>query len=116
MNRPDPVMFTRWSYYLALTTSGLLLLTIALSFVPLEAIRTLPRLTVALALITSAVGTFMAWAARKDFATNPGPDDVMSMLNVAWRLNRLSLILIAILAVLALVFALVQNFMASQTL
>jgi hypothetical protein len=100
MNRPDPILFAKGSYYLGFATSGLLLVTIVLMLVRATGVA---GVLVWLTVLTSAVGTFMAWAARKDFQTAPPPPDVQGMVNLGWRINRLALILIVLMIVIGLI-------------
>ncbi len=99
LTRPDPVLFAKASYYLGFATSGLLLLTLVLMF---TRATTAAGLVLWLTLLTSAVGTFTAWAARRDFQTSPPSDAIRGMANLGWRINRLALILIVIMAVMSL--------------
>src|SRR5574340_494575 len=99
-NRPDATLFARGSYYLALATSGIILLVLILTVLRQSG---LGGLLVWLAIMTSAVGTFMAWTARKEFKVTPPPDDIQGMANLGWRINRLSLILLGVLMLFQLV-------------
>src|SRR5688572_7329309 len=92
----------QWSYYLAYASSGILMLAFIFSLlrVPLTPI-------VWLALITSAVGTFMAWTARREFKARPGPADSVKMARMAWRVNLGALIVMLIAVVLVVILQLV---------
>jgi hypothetical protein len=96
--RPDAVTLAQWSYYLAYASSGILLFGFFLLLLrsPLTAI-------VWLVLITSAMGTFMAWAARQEFKGKPGPEDSVAMAYSAFRINLGTLIGMLILVVLVIV-------------
>jgi hypothetical protein len=88
-NRPDPVQFARISYYLAIATATILGLTVLLGM-----LRIGMTWIVWIALITSAVGAFLAWAARSDFKVTPGPTQAVKMARSAWRVNFYALLLL----------------------
>lgn len=97
-NRPDPVMFAKLSYYLALASSGILLVSVVLALVRISAG---PFLW--LALPTSAAGTFLAWAARSDFRARPGPDEAAQQARTGWRVNLLALIVMLLMVVVVII-------------
>lgn len=101
-SRPDPVQFARISYAMGFVTSGILALAFILGMVGLGL-----GWIVWLALISSAAGTFMAWAARRDFKTQPAPPEIERNLKVAWRVNLGSLILMFLVLILYLIIRLV---------
>lgn len=102
MNRPDAAQFAKWSYYLSFATSGIMLLGLLLGFA-----RTPLAGVIWLSFVTSAVGAFMAWAAKNEFKTKPPSDDVMMMAKRGWRVNIVGFgIMIAFLVVL-LIFQLI---------
>ncbi len=102
MQRPDPALFARLSYYLGIASSAILLIGLIGGY-----LRSAVGSIVWLALITSGGGAFMAWAARKDFQAQPGEPEVVRMANIGWRVNRLALILLLALLALAIVVRLV---------
>lgn len=101
-SRPDPVQFARLSYAMGFVTSGILALAFILGMVGVGL-----GWIVWLALVSSAAGTFMAWAARRDFKTQPPPPEIERTLKVAWRVNLGSLILMFIVLILYLIIRLV---------
>jgi hypothetical protein len=106
-SRPDAVQFARWSYYLSYVTSGILLLAFILNMArtPLGAI-------VWLAFVTSAVGAFMGWAARRDFKVRPADQKVMQMAKQGFRTNVLGFICLIIMFV---IFLIIRGMMSQGT-
>jgi hypothetical protein len=103
MRRPSPAAFARYSYILAFVSSGVVTLAIILSMLksPLVYI-------VWLALLTSAIGTFLSSAARSDFKHKQRSvtEEAKHQANVGFRVNLAFLILLLILALIAIVGAL----------
>jgi hypothetical protein len=99
MRRPDPADFALYSYTLAFVSSGILTLTFILGLLrsPLVQIMWL-------ALLTSAVGTFLGSAARSDFKhrSRSVTEDVEHKANVGFRVNLGFLIVLLILALVAI--------------
>jgi hypothetical protein len=102
MNRPDPVTFAKYSYILAFVSSGILTVTIILGLIPGDAIAPL-RQVMWLALFTSAVGTFLGYAARSDFKRNPVGDDLMRKAGVGFRINLIAFVVMLLVAIIAIV-------------
>lgn len=95
--RPDPELFANISFYLGLASSGIILLALILGFLRLPG-----SIIIWLALITSAVGMFAAWAARQDFKKSGGSEEAVQRAEMGWRFNRLSLIAMLIFLVMVL--------------
>jgi hypothetical protein len=93
--------FAQWSYYLGYASSGIMLLSFILGMAsPLIAN------ILWLALITSAIGTFMAWVARSELKTAPASDNVMQMAKVGWRVNLMALIVMLLLVIMNVILRL----------
>lgn len=105
MNRPDPVSFAEASYVLAFVSSGILALTLLLGILPFQALRSFQHI-LWFALFTSAIGTFLGFAARRDFEQEPASEEIMNKAKIGFRTNRAILILMAIIALIAIVGAL----------
>jgi uncharacterized Tic20 family protein len=101
-NRPNPYTFAEFSYTLAFASAIILLVSVVLGFRLFDAIGFL-RNIVWLALFTSAVGTFLAWAARSDFKRHPAPADIDRKARAAFRINLITLILMLLLLVITIV-------------
>ncbi len=100
-NRPDPALFARLSFYLGYASSGIIFLSLVLVL-----LRSSASQIMWLALITSAAGTFMAWAARTDFREAPGTEEAARMAQIGWRVNLIALSLMALLLLLTIVLRL----------
>ena len=97
--RPDPELFATISYYLGFASSGIILLSLILGFLRLPGV-----FIIWLALITSSVGMFAAWAARQDFAKSGGSEEAIGRAEMGWRYNRISLIgMLAFLVIVLLI-------------
>jgi len=106
-NRPDPETFARYSYNLAYVSSGIILLAIIVSLIPLPIAATLANV-IWLALISGVAGTFMGFAANSDFKRYPGSEEGIHAARVGFRLNLFATIVvtgIALIGVLAQVIA-----------
>lgn len=106
MNRPDAALLAKWSYYLSYGTSGLLLLGFLLGFArsPLSAILWL-------AFLTSAVGSFMAWAAKGELKRQKSSDAAsLKWAKQGWRVNFSGFMML----ILLLVFIIVLRVVLSQ--
>ncbi len=100
-NRPDPVLFARYSYYLAFASAAILLIAFIISVASHVVQSDLPGIlihVVWLALITGGVGTFLAYAARSDFKRNPGPAEAVIQARIGWRVNLGALAVLAVSA------------------
>lgn len=102
--RPDPATFAEASYILAIASVLILLLSYVLSWI--SAVGFLSRI-VWLALITSAVGAFLAYAARQDFKHIDAPEADIKRARAGWRVNLAVLVLMLVLALIAIVAALI---------
>ena len=98
-NRPDPETFARYSYLLAYISSGIILLALIISFIPLP-IATVLSNVIWLALITGIAGTFMGFAANSDFKRFPGTPEAVHAARVGMRLNLFASIVIAVFALI----------------
>jgi hypothetical protein len=101
-NRPNPYTFAEFSYMLAFASAIILLVAFVLGFRIFDAIGFL-RNIVWLSLVTSAVGLFLAWAARSDFRRHPAPPDIDRKARVAFRINLVTLVLMLILLMITIV-------------
>ncbi len=103
-NRPDPVVFARYSYILAFVSAGIIFVTLLL-YVPVlpEDLRRVLVNIVWLALITGGVGTFMAYAARSDFRRNPGPLSAINQARIGFRVNLGALSVTLVWAVMVII-------------
>nr|MBN1229669.1 hypothetical protein [Anaerolineae bacterium] len=106
--RPDPAMFVEISYYLAFASTGILLMTFILGVLRIEALRPLGQL-IWLALITSAVGTFLAFAARSEYKKAEPTDEEAYKLRIGLRVNLATLAFMIIFALFVIVVALLPT-------
>lgn len=101
MNRPDPHSFAIYGYYMAFVTA--IIVTLALVFGFIHPLRMLSNV-IWLALITSAMGTFMAYAARRDFTRIKQVDpEIERKARVAWRINLMMLVLMVFISIFTIV-------------
>jgi hypothetical protein len=96
MRRPDPADFALYSYTLAFASSGIVTLAIILSMLKSPLVQILW-----LALLTSAVGTFLGSAARSDFKQRSASEEAKHQANVGFRVNLGVLIVMLIMALIA---------------
>ena len=99
MERPDPFTFAEYSYILAFISSGILSLTLLLGLPLFRAVSQLNQI-MWFAMFTSAVGTFLAYAARNDFKRQPAPEDVIKKAKIGLRIHAGILILMTVLALI----------------
>jgi len=106
-NRPDPVLFAKYSYYLAVASAVILFFgfLFQLPFIPREIGGVLINVSW-LALLTGGVGAFMAYAARADFRRNPGPEEAVRQARVGWRVNLGALAVMAVTAAFIVILSL----------
>ena len=97
--RPDPATLAEASYILAIASVLILLLAYVLSWS--GAVGFLSRI-VWLALITSAAGAFLAYAARKDYERIDAPEADVKRARAGWRVNLAVLVLMLVLAAIAI--------------
>ncbi|HOA23910.1 MAG TPA: hypothetical protein PK801_14935 [Aggregatilineales bacterium] len=98
---PSPARLADISYYLALVSAGILLVYSAIGLAGLHVRALTPFVWVAL--ITSAAGAFLAFAARSDLTTADLDDRAVRRARTGWWLN---LAAFAVMVVFALLFAL----------
>ena len=98
-NRPDPIRFAKYSYYMAFVSAVILLLAFILSmpFFRSELTEALINI-VWLALISGGIGTFLAFAARSDFKRSPGSAEAVRHARVGWRVNIGALFVVLVTA------------------
>ncbi len=101
-NRPEPSVFAQGSYILAFVSAFILLASFFLGFRIFDSVRFL-RQIVWLALITSGIGSFLAYAARSDFKRRGGSDELQRRARIGWRINLATFVLLVILAVIQIV-------------
>lgn len=102
MNRPDPVTFAEGSYILAFASAFIIMLALILGLHAFDSLAML-RQIVWLALVTSAVGVFLSYAARQDFKRYSGPEDAIRKARVGWRVNLAVLIFMLIITLVAII-------------
>ena len=102
MNRPDPVTFAEGSYILAFASAFIIMLAFILSLHAFDSMAVL-RHIVWLALITSAVGVFLGFAARQDFKRYSGPEDAIRKARVGWRVNLAVLVFMLVITFIAII-------------
>lgn len=107
-NRPDPETFARYSYLLAYVSSGIILLSLIISIIPL-AIATVLSNVIWLALISGIAGTFLGFAANSDFKRYPGSPEAVHAARVGFRLNLFATIVIMLFAVIGVAARLMQQ-------
>jgi hypothetical protein len=107
-NRPDPEMFARYSYYLAFASAFILLVAFLVSFLPAPISAILVNV-VWLALITAIVGTFLGFAATRDFKRTPGSDQSMREARVGFRINLIAGTVMILIAVLAIIIRVITS-------
>lgn len=100
-NRPDPETFARYSYLLAYVSSGIILLALVISVIPLPIAAVLSNV-IWLALISGIAGTFMGFAANNDFKRYPGPPEAVHAAKTGMRLNLFATIVIVAIALIGL--------------
>jgi len=98
-NRPDPETFARYSYLLAYVSSGIILLALVISVIPLPIAAALSNV-IWLALITGIAGSFMGFAATSDFKRYPGTPEAVHAARVGMRLNLFATIVITVFALI----------------
>lgn len=103
-NRPDPRGMIQLSYILAFVSALILLASYALAWVLRGTdIGTYVGQIIWLALITSAIGTFLAFAARSDLRGQELPPDLARRLRVGLRVNLAALILMLLWTALIII-------------
>lgn len=105
--RPSPVLFANLSYYLALVSVGILLLYSVLGLTGLRVQALTPFIWVVL--ITSAVGAFLAFAARSALPHTDATNRVMRRARTGWRVNLSAFVLMLLFALLFVMTALVPG-------
>ena len=101
-NRPDPSLFAQGSFYLAIASSGILLVSFVFGLLRLGL-----SAIVWLAVITSGVGLFLGWASRSDFKKNPGTPEMMQMADTGWRINLWALIILMVIMLIVIILRVV---------
>jgi hypothetical protein len=100
-NRPDPETFARYSYNLAYVSSGIILLAIIVSLIPLPIAAVLSNV-IWFALISGVAGTFMGFAANSDFKRYPGSAEGVHAAKMGLRLNLFTTIVVLSIALVGL--------------
>lgn len=104
-NRSNSDMFAEMSYYLAIASTLIMVLTFVIGMTRIEALAPLRNL-IWLVLITSGVGVFMALAARSDFRRNPPPEELVRFQKVGLRVNVAALVFMLLLSAIVIAIAL----------
>ena len=107
-NRPDPVMFARYSYYLAFVSASIMLATFLISFVRLPIASVLVNI-VWLVLVTGIVGAFMGFAANRDFKRKPGSAQAMREAGIGFRVNLGATIVTVLFAIFAIIIRILST-------
>ena len=98
-NRPDPIRFAKYSYYMAFASALILLVAFIFSLPFLRSDLSSALINIVwLALITGGIGTFLAYAARADFKRAPGPAEAVRHARVGWRVNLGALFVVLVTA------------------
>ncbi len=97
-NTSRPGQFATYSYYLAFVSSGIVLIAFVASMLKSPLFN-----VVWLALITGAVGTFFAMAARSDFKRKGASPEDENRARVGFRVNLATTIFMLILVIFVLV-------------
>ena len=98
-NQSRPGQFATYSYYLAFVSSGIMLIAFVAQLLNLRVIFNI----VWLSLITGAVGTFFAMAARSDFKRVGATEEDEARARVGLRINLAATIFMLIVVVFAIV-------------
>ena len=105
-NRPDPEVFAHYSYLLAFTSAGIILLSFVFWLIPGQIAGVLVNV-IWLALISGIAGTFMGFAANSDFKRSPGSTQAIHEARVGLRINLITsivMILFVLIGVAVRVF------------
>ena len=97
-NRPDPGAFATYSYYLAFASAAILLLAFLIGLVPSDALKPMAHI-IWLALLTSAIGAFLAFAARSDFRHQSGAPEDERRARTGLRVNLAVLVFMVLLLI-----------------
>ena len=109
-NRPDPIRFARYSYYLAFVSALIVLMVFIFSLPFLRSDLTTALVNIVwVALITGGIGTFLAYAARADFKRTPGPAEAVRHARVGWRVNLGALLVVLVWAAFYVVISLIAS-------
>ena len=109
-NRPDPIRFARYSYYLAFASALIVLMVFVISLPFFRSDLTSALVNVVwVALITGGIGTFFAYAARADFKRTPGPAEAVRHARVGWRVNLGALLVVLVWAAFYVVISLIAS-------
>ncbi len=103
-NQPNPGAMARVSYILAIVSVVILLVAFVLGLPFLKPFNALSRI-VWLALPTSAVGAFLAYAARQEATHTALAEADREKLRLAWRVNLAMLALMLVLSLLGILLA-----------
>ena len=107
-DRPDSHDLAQYSYILAFTSAGLLLLVFLVGLIPIDALGVLSNL-VWLVLPTSAIGLSLAFMARGEFRRQDPGKDWMNRMQVGLRINALALAFMVLLAIVVVGIGFVQG-------
>jgi len=102
MEKPHPETFALASYVLAIVSSAIIALSLVASFLP-DSIAAVAQQVCWLAMFTSGIGTFMAYAARIDLGRQSLPPALARKLTIGWRFNLLIVVLMVVLALVQII-------------
>ncbi len=104
-NRSNSDLFAEMSYYLAIASTLIMVLTFAIGMTRVEALSPLRNL-IWLVLITSGVGLFMGLAARSDFKRAPPAAELVRFQKIGVRVNAAALVFMLMLSAIVIAMAL----------
>lgn len=107
-NRPDTRTLAAYSYYLALASAGVMMLSLLLGLIPGRVIGILQNV-IWLVVITSALGTFCGFAARSDLKLDGGSEEDRRNARVGLRVNLAALIVMLLMVVFVVVLNLLPG-------
>ncbi|NDJ54318.1 MAG: hypothetical protein GYB68_14700 [Chloroflexi bacterium] len=103
--RPDPELFADLSYGLAIISSVIVAVSFIIGLLPIEALRPFGNI-VYLALVTSAIGAFLGYAAQSDMRRQRNPDeDMLRRARQGLVINSLYLAALALLTIVLLIIS-----------
>lgn len=107
-NRPSAVDLAYYSYILAIASAAVLVLTLLVGLIPIDALDFLGNI-VWLALPLSAIGLAMALLARSEFRRRDPGADWWRKMRIGLRINGLALAFMVLLSLLVVALALIPG-------
>lgn len=104
--RPDPMTFIQYTYNLAIASAAVIsagMIAFMLSSIPFLRFLSAIGQVIWLGLVTSAAGSFFAFAARSDLKGQALPEDLKKKLATGWRFNLILLVLMMAITLLTLI-------------